>query len=206
MGWLAALLTLVVIVLLIAFYLWSSRRALEKSMNDDKPTNIIREEGQSTPAPISARTPDRVDQPAEPVAVAAAPVAVQAKPKAKKPAAKKPAAKAATSKTAAKSAPAKKPAKAAAKPAAAKAAATTGGQPAKVKKPAKPDDLKQINGIGPVIETKLQTMGVWTYQQIADWKKAERDWVNGALAFKGRIEREEWVKQAKALAKKSAAK
>ncbi len=36
---------------------------------------------------------------------------------------------------------------------------------------------------------------------MASWKKAERDWVDGFLAFHGRIEREEWVKQAKALAK-----
>jgi predicted flap endonuclease-1-like 5' DNA nuclease len=69
-------------------------------------------------------------------------------------------------------------------------------------KPKQPDDLKTINGIGPVIENKLHDLGVWTFEQIADWKKAERDWVNGFLSFKGRIERDEWVKQAKALAKK----
>ena len=35
----------------------------------------------------------------------------------------------------------------------------------------------------------------------ASWKKAEREWVDGYLNFKGRIERDDWVKQAKALAK-----
>ena len=50
---------------------------------------------------------------------------------------------------------------------------------------------------------------IWTFEQVGEWKKAERDWVNQYLRFKGRIEREEWVKQAKALARaktKNAAK
>ena len=70
-----------------------------------------------------------------------------------------------------------------------------------MRKPAKPDDLKMVSGIGPKIEGILNGMGVYTFAQIASWKKADRDWVNAELAFKGRIEREEWVKQAKALAK-----
>lgn len=78
------------------------------------------------------------------------------------------------------------------------------GKPARVKKPKQPDDLKQINGIGPGIEKKLNGLGVWTFAQIGDWKKAEREWVNGYLSFKGRIERDDWVKQAKALAKQKA--
>ena len=35
----------------------------------------------------------------------------------------------------------------------------------------------------------------------AKWKKTEREWVDGYLKFHGRIERDDWVKQAKALAK-----
>ena len=100
----------------------------------------------------------------------------------------KPAAKA---KTAAKSAAKAKPA----------AKAIEGAAPAKVRKPKTPDDLKMVSGIGPKIEGQLNELGVWTWAQIAAWKKAERDWVNGYLSFKGRSEREDWGKQAKALAK-----
>ena len=39
------------------------------------------------------------------------------------------------------------------------------------------------------------------FAQVASWQKAERDWVDGYLNFKGRIERDDWVKQADALAK-----
>jgi len=74
-------------------------------------------------------------------------------------------------------------------------------KPQGIRRPAKPDDLTLISGVGPVIQTKLHELNVFTFQQIAAWKKAERDWVDGYLDFKGRIERDEWVKQAKALAK-----
>jgi predicted flap endonuclease-1-like 5' DNA nuclease len=63
---------------------------------------------------------------------------------------------------------------------------------------AKPDDLKQISGVGPKIEGILHALGIYTFDQVAAWKKAERDWVDDYLRFKGRIEREDWVKQAKA--------
>lgn len=81
------------------------------------------------------------------------------------------------------------------------AAKSEGSKPEGIEKPAKPDDLKMVSGIGPKIESTLQGLGIWTWAQIASWKKAERDWVNGYLSFKGRIEREDWVKQANALAK-----
>ena len=68
-------------------------------------------------------------------------------------------------------------------------------------KPAKPDDLKLISGVGPKIEKILHSLGIYTYKQVASWKKAERSWVDEKLKFKGRIEREDWVAQAKALAK-----
>lgn len=79
----------------------------------------------------------------------------------------------------------------------------TDGKPPSRRKPAKPDDLKDISGVGPKIEITLNELGIWTFAQIGDWKKAERDWVNQYLKFKGRIEREDWVRQAKALAKAS---
>ncbi len=73
--------------------------------------------------------------------------------------------------------------------------------PPRLRKPAKPDDLKLISGVGPKIEGILNSLGIYKFDQIAKWKKAERDWVDERLKFKGRIEREDWVKQAKTLAR-----
>ncbi|QND55319.1 NADH-quinone oxidoreductase subunit E [Mesorhizobium huakuii] len=74
-------------------------------------------------------------------------------------------------------------------------------RPAGIDRPAAVDDLKLISGVGPKIEGVLHTLGIFTFAQVASWKKAERDWVDGYLSFHGRIERDDWVKQAKALAK-----
>ncbi len=74
-------------------------------------------------------------------------------------------------------------------------------RPAGIPRPDRPDDLKLISGIGPKIEATLNGLGIYTYAQIAGWKKAEREWVDGFLRFRGRIDRDDWVKQAKALNK-----
>ncbi len=74
-------------------------------------------------------------------------------------------------------------------------------RPQKMKKPVQVDDLKLISGVGPKIEGILHTLGIYKFAQIGSWKKAERDWVDGYLKFKGRVERDDWLKQAKALAK-----
>ncbi|MCD2181476.1 NADH-quinone oxidoreductase subunit E [Rhizobium sp. GN54] len=74
-------------------------------------------------------------------------------------------------------------------------------RPSGIERPATPDDLKLISGVGPKIEGILHELGIFTFAQVAGWKKAEREWVDGYLNFKGRIERDDWVKQAKALAK-----
>lgn len=58
-----------------------------------------------------------------------------------------------------------------------------------------------ISGVGPKIEGILHGMGIYTFKQISQWKKADRSFVDEKLRFKGRIEREDWVKQARALAK-----
>jgi len=63
------------------------------------------------------------------------------------------------------------------------------------------DDLKLISGVGPVIERKLNALGITRYDQIAKFKKADIARVDDVLNFKGRIERDDWLKQAKALAK-----
>ena len=61
------------------------------------------------------------------------------------------------------------------------------------------DDLKRIRGVGVLIEKKLNSMGVYTYAQIANWSAADIDRVSQVLDFKGRIERENWVEQARIL-------
>ncbi len=65
---------------------------------------------------------------------------------------------------------------------------------------AEPDDLKRIRGIGLLIERKLNAMGVSTYEQIANWTADDVSTVNAKLEFKGRIERENWIEQARILA------
>lgn len=73
--------------------------------------------------------------------------------------------------------------------------------PAKRKTAAKKDNLKKISGVGPAIEKKLHKMGVTRYRQIAKWKAADISRADDALNFKGRIKRENWVRQAKILAR-----
>jgi predicted flap endonuclease-1-like 5' DNA nuclease len=63
-----------------------------------------------------------------------------------------------------------------------------------------PDDLKLIRGIGRQNEDRLQALGIWHFTQIAAWTPANVEWVGSYLAFPGRIEREDWVGQAKTLA------
>jgi NADH-quinone oxidoreductase subunit E len=87
---------------------------------------------------------------------------------------------------------------------AAPAAASKERAPELLKKPrsGKGDDLKLIWGVGPKLEKMLNGMGVWHFDQIAAWGKAELAWIDERLeGFKGRAARDEWVKQSKKLAK-----
>ena len=61
------------------------------------------------------------------------------------------------------------------------------------------DDLTRIKGIGPVLKDKLNKLGITTFQQIADFDDDDIERINEVLSFPGRIERERWVDQAKAL-------
>ncbi|MGI9401421.1 MAG: ATP-binding cassette domain-containing protein [Rhizobiaceae bacterium] len=87
---------------------------------------------------------------------------------------------------------------------AAKTSKAVENRPPRMRKPAAPDDLKRISGVGPKLEQTLNGLGIYKYEQIAKWKKAERDWVDGYLKFKGRIERDNWVAQAKQYAREAA--
>ncbi len=66
----------------------------------------------------------------------------------------------------------------------------------------KPDDLKQIKGVGPKLEKELNAAGVFHFDQIASWTTEEVHWADYHLvSFKGRVSRDNWVDQAKVLAK-----
>jgi predicted flap endonuclease-1-like 5' DNA nuclease len=62
------------------------------------------------------------------------------------------------------------------------------------------DDLKRIRGVGVLIEKKLNALGITGYEQIANWTATDIDRVSQSLDFRGRIERENWVEQARILA------
>lgn len=62
------------------------------------------------------------------------------------------------------------------------------------------DDLKKLSGVGPALEKKLLEAGVTSFAQIAAWSEADIAEFDEKLSFKGRIEREGWVEQAKELA------
>jgi len=62
------------------------------------------------------------------------------------------------------------------------------------------DDLKKLSGVGPALEKKLHDAGVTTFAQIAAWSDADVTEMDEKLSFKGRIEREGWIAQAKDLA------
>lgn len=60
------------------------------------------------------------------------------------------------------------------------------------------DDLKQIEGIGPVLEKLCHELGIFHFDQIASWGAAEVAWMDGNLkGFRGRVSRDKWVSQAK---------
>lgn len=144
-------------------------------------------------------------------------VTSKAAPKAKAekaPAAAKPKAEKAPAKAKAEKAPAAAKPKTAAKPKAAKAApvafaavddaaveaAGAGTKPKGLKAPkgGAGDDLKLIEGIGPVLEKVCHDNGIFHFDQIAAWGPAEVAWMNGNMPrFKGRVSRDKWVAQAR---------
>ncbi len=65
-----------------------------------------------------------------------------------------------------------------------------------------PDDLKRIKGVGPKMETMLHGMGFFHFDQVAEWSASDLAWFDENLTgFKGRASRDNWVAQAKALAR-----
>ncbi len=62
-----------------------------------------------------------------------------------------------------------------------------------------PDDLAQIQGVGEVLVEKLHKLGITKFEQIANFSDEDIAKVDEVLDFKGRIEREDWIGQARAL-------
>lgn len=82
--------------------------------------------------------------------------------------------------------------------------ADAAAKPARAK--VRADDLKRISGIGPKLETVLNGMGVHRIADIAAWTDADVKTIDDALDFDGRIGRDDWVGQAKALSRGKSAK
>lgn len=60
------------------------------------------------------------------------------------------------------------------------------------------DDLKEIVGVGPFLERKLHSLGIYTFRQVSNFTKEDIDKVNEIIEFfPGRIERDNWVDQSK---------
>ena len=110
--------------------------------------------------------------------------------------------KAKKSKAKAKAAPKAAPKAAAAKPAPKAATAPVTDENGGIKKPlGKIDDLKLIKGVGAVLEQRLNDAGIYHFWQIAKLRKAQMDSLEGILRFPGRMTRDNWKAQARALAK-----
>lgn len=82
-------------------------------------------------------------------------------------------------------------------PAAAAAPASVAAAPAA---DAASDDLTKLSGVGPKLAEKLAAAGVSSFAQIAAWTDEDVAAFDEKLSFKGRIEREGWIEQAKTLA------
>ncbi len=158
-------------------------------------------------APSASSPPDTAPSPATAPVPPPAAEAPPPKPATKPKAAAKPAAK--------KTAAAKEPAKATAKKAAAKPAADAAAIPSEPTVPppasappappaeeAKADNLQLLKGVGPKLVVLLNSLGVTSFRQIAEWTDADVARVDAQLgAFQGRIARDNLIDQAGYLAR-----
>ncbi|MEL6793316.1 MAG: 50S ribosomal protein L21 [Pseudomonadota bacterium] len=62
------------------------------------------------------------------------------------------------------------------------------------------DDLSKISGVGPKLVEKLNANGVFHFWQIAAWGPSDVAYMDDQLSFKGRIDRDNWIAQAKEFA------
>ena len=62
-----------------------------------------------------------------------------------------------------------------------------------------PDDLTAIKGVGDVLQKQLNDKGIYYYSQIADFSDSDQQWADQTLGFPGRVERDNWIPQAREL-------
>jgi len=74
------------------------------------------------------------------------------------------------------------------------------GKPKIVAAVGEPDDLTRIKGVGPKLNELCLSLGVKRFDQISEWSAADVAEVDQYLKIKGRIDRDDWVAQAKLLA------
>lgn len=70
-------------------------------------------------------------------------------------------------------------------------------------RPSQIDNLREISGVGPVLEKRLNAAGIYQFKQVKNWTKSIVEYLDEHLALGGRIGRENWVDQARELSKKS---
>ena len=62
------------------------------------------------------------------------------------------------------------------------------------------DDLKEISGLGPALESKLNAEGILTYRQLAQLSPEEIERIETqVIHLSGRMQRDNWIAQAKEL-------
>ncbi len=62
------------------------------------------------------------------------------------------------------------------------------------------DDLKKVNGIGPVMEKKLNEIGIFTFDQVSKMTETEYNLLDSITdSFPGRAQRDDWAGQAEKL-------
>jgi predicted flap endonuclease-1-like 5' DNA nuclease len=64
----------------------------------------------------------------------------------------------------------------------------------------RPDELTNVIGILPIIETALNTLGIYHFDQVAELNEKQTAWLEAHLGIDGRISREHWREQAVELA------
>jgi predicted flap endonuclease-1-like 5' DNA nuclease len=82
----------------------------------------------------------------------------------------------------------------------ASAAATVGASPFLDAPDGEPDNLTLIKGVGPKLSDMLHGLGIFHFSQIAGWGAEQVAEVDSQLgSFRGRVERDQWVDQARFL-------
>jgi large subunit ribosomal protein L22 len=68
-------------------------------------------------------------------------------------------------------------------------------------RPANADDLTKLPGVGPKLADKLNSEGIYYFQQVANWSAENVAVFDGLLSLGGRIEKDKWVAAAAKLVK-----